>query len=140
SLYYEAIPPHADDPPGPAPGPFFVALDAMLNGGTLQEAALFSPQGDPVRLVALAAYYRDPEHTQYGTGWRHTVVRSGLQGPHVSLVEVKVERVNPDGSMAAGWLPERRRFRIATGGGPALILDYADESAIFKTPRRGASA
>lgn len=132
--------PIANAPPGPAPGPFFAALDQMLNGGTLQGAAVFSPQGDPVRLSMLGNYYATPAHLQYGAGWYHAVVGSSLEAMGFSLIEVEVHRVNADGSLAAGWHPERRRFRIATNGPSALILDYADESDIFETVSTGPSA
>lgn len=118
--------------PGPSPAPFFAALDDALNGGlSIGTPAIFAPAADWDRLNLLAQWYQ-PEGGVPGERWRHRLLHFAQRNPGVTAAETLVERLDRNGLPVPGFKPERRRFLLLNTPYGAQILNFADESTLFR--------
>jgi|GEM_PF-4403418 len=134
--HYVALQP-APEPSGTDPSPFFKDLDLSLAGGQgLATPGVISPDADYSRLEALSQWYFAPDHTSHGIAWEHKLLRYSQRSATATVAEVEVRRLDAAGKVARGSKPERRRFALFMGPSGVQVVDFADESAIFRLTGR----
>lgn len=134
--HYVALQPDPT-PSGIDPTPFFRDLDLSLAGGQgLATPGVISPDADYARLEALSQWYFDEKQTARGILWEHKLLRYSQRSATATVAEVEVRRLDADGKVARGSKPERRRFALFMGPNGVQVVDYADESAMFRLAGR----